>query len=195
MNKKNLTDFSDGQLVKLAQEHDASGVFAELARRHYDFCLGRARAILSEPSDAEDAVHDAWVKAFLHLNQLTNTDKFAGWLDRIVVSSCIDTLRRNQATNTRIESNEVDEVYSGVVSLDEWAMRRESQAAVRDAVKMLPVKYQEPLRRHHFKGESYKRIAKIMNMPLGTVQSHINRARKRLEIILKPHTRTPLPGF
>ncbi len=183
MDTKKLDERTDFELVELSRNGSAPGTYAELIKRHYNRCFRRAHAILSEPADAEDAVQDALVRALLKLDQLENPESFGGWLDRIVVSCCVSKVRRvhpelldmadYEATLERLQDEHNDP--------ESEAIAKEREEAVMAAINELPEKYRDPIRLFHLRGQSYKNIAEALNLPLGTVQSLISRARDKLE--------------
>lgn len=196
MDRKNLEERTDAELVELSQDSSEPGAYAELIKRHYNRCFRRAHAILSEPADAEDAVQDALVRGLLKLDQLQNPESFGGWLDRIVVSCCVSKVRRKHP-----ELLDMDDYEAALDQLQEDdnpegnAIAKEREEAVVDAINELPDKYRDPIRLFHLKGQSYKSIAEVLNLPIGTVQSLISRARDRLEVLLKPYYWTPIHQF
>ena len=184
---------SDAELVLMIQAGNPGDALGELAKRHYQRCVGRARSILRERADAEDAVQDAWIKACSNLTSLSDHDKFVPWLDRIVVTTCIDALRKLNSKDARLAPVEVFEVAAlDPDSPQQTALANETDNTVQAAVSALPAKYGEPLRRFHLLGESYKNIAEVLDVPVGTIQSQIARARKRLAVILKPYATSAL---
>ncbi len=192
MDRKRLKNASDAELVDLA--HEGSAAYAELVRRHYQRCARRAYSILKEPADAEDAVQDSLLRALLKLDQLEDPERFAAWLDRIVVSCCLSRLRRKRPEPLGTEADERGEgqAESDVENPEAALITREREEAVRDAINALPERYRDPLRLFHYGGHSYKNIAQVLDLPLGTVQSLISRAREQLEELLKPYERTAL---
>lgn len=196
MNRKILEEKTDAELAELSQNESIPGAYAELIKRHYSRCFRRAHSILSEPADAEDAVQDALVRALLKLDQLQNHHSFGGWLDRIVVSCCVSKVRRKHPEmldlddyEAALEKPEDDDNPEGK------AVAQEREEAVFEAINELPDKYRDPIWLFHLRGQSYKDIAEVLDLPLGTVQSLISRAREKLEEMLKPYYRTALYAY
>ena len=67
---------------------DRAGAFRALADRHLDAAYRLAHAILRDPTEAQDATHDAFVTAWRSWDSLRDTTKFEPWFDRIVVNTC-----------------------------------------------------------------------------------------------------------
>ena len=76
-----------GKLVDAAREGDRDA-FATLVRRYQNFAIGLAYARLGDAELARDAAQDAFIEAFLHLNQLRDLEAFPSWMRRIVAKHC-----------------------------------------------------------------------------------------------------------
>jgi RNA polymerase sigma-70 factor (ECF subfamily) len=81
--------------------------FQDLAEQHLDSSYRLARAILGNSADAEDATHDALVKAWRHWEQLRDDSAFERWFDRILVNTCRNRLRRGRRVKVVDLSSEV----------------------------------------------------------------------------------------
>src|ERR1700690_2280905 len=68
--------------------------FVELWTRHSNTAFGMAYRIVGNRDDAEDAIQEAWLKAYVHLNTFEGRSKFSSWLTRITINSALMTLRR-----------------------------------------------------------------------------------------------------
>jgi RNA polymerase sigma-70 factor (ECF subfamily) len=83
----------DTQLVLRAQNGD-SAAFAELATRHYRYCVKIAFALMHNEADAEDEVQNAFISALSHLNGFESRSSFRSWLTRIVTNQCLQRHRK-----------------------------------------------------------------------------------------------------
>jgi RNA polymerase sigma-70 factor (ECF subfamily) len=90
-------DIGDGDLVRLARDGDPAA-FRLLVERHLPMARGRAARLCPQPDDADDAVQDAFLQAFLALDRLRDPDRFAGWLGGIVANVCRAQRRRAPLT-------------------------------------------------------------------------------------------------
>ncbi len=90
-------DIPDGDLVRLARDGDAAA-FRLLVERHLPMARARAARLCPQPDDADDAVQDAFLQAFLALGRLRDPDRFAGWLGGIVANVCRAQRRRAPLT-------------------------------------------------------------------------------------------------
>src|SRR6516162_2928350 len=87
----------DAALVRLARERD-SGACRAIIKRHNRRLYRLARAVTANDSDAEDAVQDAYVRAFTSLDQFRGDSTLATWLSRIVLNEALGRLRRRRPT-------------------------------------------------------------------------------------------------
>jgi len=90
-------DIPDGDLVRLARDGDPAA-FRLLVERHLPMARARAAGLCPQPDDADDAVQDAFLRAFLALGRLRDPDRFAGWLGGIIVNVCRAQRRRAPLT-------------------------------------------------------------------------------------------------
>ena len=90
-------DIGDGDLVRLARDGDPAA-FRLLVERHLPMARARAARLCPQPDDADDAVQDAFLQAFLALDRLRHPDRFAGWLGGIVANVCRAQRRRAPLT-------------------------------------------------------------------------------------------------
>jgi RNA polymerase sigma-70 factor (ECF subfamily) len=90
-------DIPDGDLVRLARDGDPAA-FRLLVERHRPMARARAARLCPQPDDADDAVQDAFLQAFIALDRLREPDRFAGWLGGIVANVCRAQRRRAPLT-------------------------------------------------------------------------------------------------
>src|SRR3984957_4369077 len=90
-------DISDGDLVRLARDGDPAA-FRLLVERHLPMARARAARLCPQPDDADDAVQDAFLQAFIALDRLRDPDRFAGWLGGVVANVCRAQRRRAPLT-------------------------------------------------------------------------------------------------
>jgi len=90
-------DIPDGDLVALARDGDQAA-FRLLVERHLPMARARAARLCPQPDDADDAVQDAFLQAFIGLGRLRDPDRFAGWLGGIVTNVCRAQWRRAPLT-------------------------------------------------------------------------------------------------
>ena len=90
-------DIPDGDLVRLARDGDPAA-FRLLVEQHLPMARARAARLCAQPGDADDAVQDAFLQAFIGLDRLRDPGRFAGWLSGIVANVCRAQWRRPPLT-------------------------------------------------------------------------------------------------
>ena len=93
-------DIPDGDLVRLARDGDPAA-FRLLVERHLPMARARAARLCPQPDDADDAVQDAFLQAFIALDRLRDPSRFAGWLGGILTNVCRAQRRRAAADPAR----------------------------------------------------------------------------------------------
>ena len=93
MRTSEAIDVTDSQPVVISGAGDRAAAFRRLADEHLDAAYRLARAILRDPTEAQDATHDAIVQAWRKWSTLRDPSRFQPWFDRILVNTCRDRLR------------------------------------------------------------------------------------------------------
>src|ERR1700733_14377014 len=118
--------------------------FVELWRRHSNRVFKAAYAITGKREDAEDAIQDAWMKAYLHLNTFDGRAKFSTWLTRIAMNSSLMILRRKRShpeASMEITSRDTWQqwdIADRAKNAEELYARREGLERLRRAICRLP---------------------------------------------------------
>jgi RNA polymerase sigma-70 factor (ECF subfamily) len=161
-------------------EHDHLPSFERVVLPHLDAAYNLARWLTRNERDAEDVVQESYLRAFRFFTAFRGGDARA-WLLRIVRNTCYTWLHANRPLQ---ESAEFDENLfspnSGTPNPEETVLRKDREAVLRKALKMLSPKFREVLILRELEGLSYREIAEITGMPAGTVMSSLSRARDRL---------------
>lgn len=164
-----LDDRSDEVLVELAARGE-SGSLAILVERHRRKALRIAYGILHNPSDAEDAVQDAFIRACKNLSAFHGSGKFSAWLYRIVVNESVRLIRSRRS----VEEAELTEECAAVAVPD-----TEHVLLVRQCLASLPEKLRVVLALRGVEELDYSEIAEVLSVPVGTVRSRLHDARKQ----------------
>jgi RNA polymerase sigma factor (sigma-70 family) len=158
--------------------------FERLVMPHLDAAFNFARWLLRNREDAEDVVQDAMVRAFRFFGGFHGGDARA-WLLQIVRNVCYTWLEKNRAADLTTEFDEG--IHLGESQSPESAAVASSERErLMKALESLPARSREVLVLRELEGCSYKEIAAITNIPMGTVMSTLARARERLERTLRP---------
>jgi RNA polymerase sigma-70 factor (ECF subfamily) len=156
--------------------------FEELVLPHLDAAYNLARWLAREPHDAEDVVQDACIRALRYLDSLHGQDA-RGWFLTIVRNTFYDWVRRNRPADVVSGDDELLEGIVDVAAVDpeQHALRGAQVQALDDAIGALPLPFREVLVLRELEDLSYKEIARVAGIPIGTVMSRLARARAILQ--------------
>jgi RNA polymerase sigma-70 factor (ECF subfamily) len=169
--------------------------FELLALPHLDAGLNLARWLTHDDHDAQDVVQEAFVRAIRYIGGFRG-DNARAWLLQIVRHTCFSWLKENRpAELVAIEDadGEWDEIAAPAA--DEppaIAMRNADRLRINEAIAALPIVYREVLVLRELEDLSYKEIASIADIPMGTVMSRLARARSLMQQALQPGGRPTL---
>jgi RNA polymerase sigma-70 factor (ECF subfamily) len=178
------------QLVARAQGGDREA-FDRLVDETYAMIYATAYRLTGDVESAADATQDAYVRAYNSLQTFRGSASFSTWMYRIVVNVSLDALRRrSRAPEPLIVADEEQEREMDVVdaSADPHAAAetRELQQIIACGLQQLSSDHRAVLVLFDINGLSYEEIAGILNIPLGTVKSRLNRARLALRKVIAP---------
>jgi RNA polymerase sigma-70 factor (ECF subfamily) len=159
--------------------------FNERVLPYLDAAYNLARYLLRDGHEAEDAVQDAFLRAIRHFDGFRGVDGRA-WLLSIVRNACLTRLRSRRSSGEIVEFDEEIHTVAEEAPGPEIDLARR---AVREGLDRLPVEFREALVLRELEGLSYKEIAQVSGVPIGTVMSRLARGRKQLLLAL----RRPVP--
>jgi len=178
-----VLEISEGELVIKAQNGDRNA-FSELVRIHAQGVLNVVYRMCADVQIAEDAAQETFIQAWLHLSTYHPQTSLRNWLYRIAVNAATDMFRKEK----RILPNALEDLHltdhrPGPESL---FSQKERTALVQNAVLSLPDASRAVLVLREYEGMSYHEIADALDIPVGTVMSRLNYARKILKEKLEP---------
>ena len=154
--------------------------FEEVVLPHLDAAFNYARWLTKNDADAEDVVQDAYVRALRFFSSLRGEDARA-WLLTIVRNTWYGRFpRRTGMGVTTVADEGAHEVADETLDPEAQAIQQQTVDQVRSALEVLPADFREVLVLRELEGFSYKEIAAIVGIPIGTVMSRLARARERL---------------
>lgn len=156
--------------------------FEELVLPHLNAAYNLARWLTRDVNDAEDVVQDACVRALKYVGSL-HGESARAWFLTIVRHVFYDWCKRNRPTEiAQDDGTAIDTaVDPAAVDPEQAYLRRAESKALADAVEALPLAYREVLILREMEELSYKEIASIADVPIGTVMSRLARARGLLQ--------------
>jgi RNA polymerase sigma-70 factor (ECF subfamily) len=163
--------------------------FTECVLPHLDAAHNLARYLMRDAHEAEDAVQEAFLKAMRHFGGLRGVDGRA-WLLSIVRNTCFTQLRRRRSGGERVEFDEEIHSSGTETSAPETDLATSIAAeSVREGLSGLAAEFREALVLRELEGLSYKEIAQVAGVPIGTVMSRLARGRKQLLLALAAGTK------
>lgn len=178
---------TDEQLVQATVGGDVSA-FGTLVERHWRMVLALALSRLGEPDEAEDIAQQSFLKAYSHLPHLRRPARFAGWLSKITLQECTNTIRRRVRQRAALKNIAVPaEQWQTVPAYSSNPGLSESQIRfVRQTVSELPEKFQKLIVMRFVAGFSAVQIAEQLGKRPGTVRVWLHRAYQILRKDLAP---------
>jgi RNA polymerase sigma-70 factor, ECF subfamily len=170
--------------------------FAEEALSHMDAMYGVACRLTRNPTEAEDLVQDALVKAMRARDQFNTGTNLKAWMFRILTNTFINKYRRGGLERSVLEGPDADPLVDGWVSAstmrqlrdpEQMALRPIVESEVGRALDALPAEFKLAVVLCDVEEFSYEEIAEIMGCPIGTVMSRLHRGRKLLQKSLYSH--------
>jgi len=158
--------------------------FEEIALPHLGAAYNLARWLLHNEHDAEDVVQEAYLRALKSFSGYYGGDS-RSWLMTIVRNTCYTWLQKNRALRLSDPIEEkLDEVGLDFADPEMLLLQSVDAQIVRQSLQELPVEFREIVVMREMEGLSYKEIADIVDIPIGTVMSRLARGRKRLYVLL-----------
>ena len=156
--------------------------FEKLVMPHLNAGYNLARWLARDVNDAEDIVQDACIRALKYIDSLNRSDARA-WFLTIVRHAFYDWCERNRPAEIARDDGSALEMAVDHAAIDpeQAAVRRAESKVLADAVAELPLAFREVLILREMEEFSYKEIARIADIPVGTVMSRLARARALLQ--------------
>ncbi len=173
----------DATLVAAAQGGERAA-FESLFRSHRHAMLRLASRFLDNPDDVEDAVTDAFVRAFRALPGFRGDAQFSTWLYRITVNVCIKRQRRARQLTPIASLEETDDVPA-VPGVDIAFEARERRRVIRQKVNLLSPKLRAVVVLFYFEDLTCEQIGETLSLSVGTVWSRLHAAKARLSGMLQ----------
>jgi RNA polymerase sigma-70 factor (ECF subfamily) len=171
------------ELVISAQNGDRNA-FSELVRTHAQGVLNVVYRMCGDMLIAEDATQETFIRAWQNLSSYRPQTSLRNWLYRIAFNAAMDMLRKEK----RVLPGDIEDMSltDGRPNPESLASQKERSALVQVAVLSLPDASRAVLILREYEGLSYQEISSTLDIPVGTVMSRLNYARKLLRAKLEP---------
>jgi RNA polymerase sigma-70 factor, ECF subfamily len=180
----------DTQLVKASQQGDQDA-FASLVQRHQRRVFNLVVRMLQDYEEASEITQEAFLAAWMGLPSFRGEARFATWLYRIAYHCALKQLerrKRERYLRAALEGEQMLEEVNQHKQAEDILELRARQAIVREQMEVLPARYRSVLILRHLQEMTYEEMADILTIPIGTIKSHLFRARHLLkERLLAQH--------
>ena len=188
-NSQNRFIYSDEKLMSLFQGGDENA-YIELVDRYKDKLINFIFNYLGDLESSEDVVQETMIKLYQKKHYYKEIAKFSTWLYTIAKNLANTELRKRKQRKTTLLSqfSKDDKTYDLPSNDPEPGQEIQTDIVnkiIRDAVDQLSEKFKIVIVLRDIQGLSYEDISEIINVPIGTVKSRINRARLQLQVELK----------
>jgi len=180
---------TDEQLIARFQVGDVQA-FDILVRRYKDQLLNFIYRFVGNRSDAEDIVQETFLRVYKNKHYYKEIAKFSTWVYTIAGNLAKTELRRRKRHKIFSVSNFVNEERDYDIPDREHSPEKKVDSSIQEniiqkAIGKLPTKFKEVIILRDIQGFAYEEISQILNIPLGTVKSRVNRGRLKLQEDLK----------
>jgi RNA polymerase sigma-70 factor (ECF subfamily) len=180
---------SDERLVAIAKMGDGT-VFEELRRRHAEEIFRVAHRIVRHREDAEDAVQESFLRAYVHLNTFDGRAKFSTWLTRIAINAALMKVRKNRLsrevrldnTTETLDSCPEHEFRDFSPNPEEIYEKEEQEAALRDAIAQLRPSLRKVVELYQLQECSMNETAKVLGISVAAAKARLFHARTALRM-------------
>jgi RNA polymerase sigma-70 factor, ECF subfamily len=182
-----LRAWSEMQLIAAAKT-GRQAPFGELCERHMKQLFGVTRRIMPNREDAEDAVQDCFLSAFVHLKDFDGRSRFATWLTRIAINAALMKLRKKRGVqevpmdepNPSFEPVAQREFRDGAPDPEESCSLRERKRIVVSAISGLRPRVRNVVELIHLQEHSVRETAEILGISTGAVKARMFHAKIKL---------------
>lgn len=154
--------------------------FGTLVERYDRAVYHLAYRTVRDPEEARDVAQEAFFKAYRSLRTFKPGAKFSTWIFAITYHACCDRLSRRK----RYSNDELPERADPSAGPESEAIANDEAKRLRAAIAQLPEKYRTVITLYHLQGRQYEEIANVLGVPMGTVKTHLFRAKEQLRRIL-----------
>lgn len=154
--------------------------FGTLVERYDRAVYHLAYRTLRDSEEARDVAQEAFFKAFRSLRTFRPDAKFSTWIFSIAYHACCDRLGRRK----RYSNEELPERADPGAGPEQQVIAGDEARRLLAAIAQLPEKYRSVITLYHLQGRQYDEIAQVLEIPIGTVKTHLFRAKEQLRRLL-----------
>lgn len=185
MTQKAFADMSDEALVALV--YDDQEVYAQLVSRYQDRLLRYIGYLLSDDELAQDVAQNTFLKAFQNLRGFDVNRSFKSWIYRIAHNEAINASKQQYRQRFVDKAEELLAYLPAKDDVEAEYDEKVDSAHLNQLLHLLPVKYREVIVLSIVDELPYKEISTVLRIPMGTVATRINRAKRKLIDLYQLH--------
>ncbi|MDH4460361.1 MAG: sigma-70 family RNA polymerase sigma factor [Spirosomataceae bacterium] len=186
------------QTLQTYSETEKHRVFTKEFMPHIDSMYNFAFRLTNDEDDANDLVQDTYLKAFRFINSFEEGTNAKAWLFRILKNSFINDFRKKSKEPSKVDYQDVETTYNSeeeaetaqTVDLRAESVQDLIGDEIANALNALPVDFRTVIILCDVEGFTYEEMAKILDIPIGTVRSRLHRARMLLKEKLKYYAKS-----
>lgn len=186
----------DLQLVTASKGGDQDA-FAQLVQRYQRRVFNLVYRMLQQYEEANEITQETFLAAWQGLPAFRGDARFSTWLHRIAYNCCLKQLeqrKRDKALQVALQAEQALEGANRDKRADAELDAHDRQALIQEHLSHLPAKYRIVLILRHLQDMTYEEMAEILTMPIGTIKTHLFRARNLLKERLQTLDREPNLG-
>src|SRR6266516_5647974 len=178
-----FTEQEEANLVAASKKGDQDS-FAKLVQQHQRRVFNLVFRMLQQYEEANEITQETFLAAWQGLPSFRGDARFSTWLYRIAYNCCLKQLeqrKRDKALQAAVQAEQIFQQESCDERAAAELEAHERQALVREHLSQLPAKYRVVLVLRHLQELTYEEMAEILTMPIGTIKTHLFRARNLLK--------------
>jgi len=170
----------------LQARHGNHEAFARLVQAYQTPVYNLAYRMLGNPTDAEDAAQETFVRAYTRLNTFETGRKLSSWILSIAAHYCVDKLRRRHGGQASVEETQsLQWMADGKPKPEEQLIESEQSKSIHHVLAALPAQYRVVIILRYWQDLSYQEIAEITGSTESAVKSRLHRARQMMALQLE----------
>jgi len=171
-------DLSDEKIMKKVRTSDQE-LYSVIIDRYQKKLIRYAYNLIKNEDKAVDIVQESFIKAFINLNNFDIEKKFSSWIYRIVHNQAINIVKKYNKETPLLENWD----FESDDNIESDFEQKEIKENIEKCLKEISLIYSEPLSLYYIDEKSYEEISDILRIPMGTVATRINRAKKLMKNI------------
>jgi RNA polymerase sigma-70 factor, ECF subfamily len=182
-----MADFDEQSLIERCRSGDDTA-FGELVDRYKNLVYALVYRMIPDRSRTDDLAQDVFLKVHRGLPYFRGEARLSTWIYRIVQNVCAQA-RSQRRPEVPLETDARGRVRGDPGAPDGAFADLETRDRLEKAIQQLPDNYRLLIAAHYLQGVQYEDLADALDIPLGTVKTHLHRAKRRLREILEPEGR------